>query len=188
MDQKCKPIPGYEGLYDISIYGEVRSLNYRGSGKIKELKQGKWGFKPFGEDDYYLAVNLTKNSKNRRYAIHQLLAMAFLGFIPDGMKKTVSHKNRIPYDNRIENLQILSAREHAAYDMKETKKSGLPTGVIKYNGRDGQKKSPKKSFRSFIQIEGKNKFLGSYYTPEEAGKAYQKKLLEIKSLEVSPEA
>ena len=94
-----KDIPGYEGLYQITLSGKVRSLNYNRTGKIQELKQIL--------NRGYLQVNLSKKSKIRSFQIQVLLAMTFLNHVPSGHKFVVDHKNNNSLDNRLKNLQIM---------------------------------------------------------------------------------
>lgn len=153
-----KAIPGYEGLYEMTADGRVRSLNYYGKkDKIHEMKQ------VLNSD--YLVVGLYKEGKRKYFGIHVLLAMTFLGHIPDGHTLVVDHINNIQLDNRIENLQIITHRENTSKDTKRN----LPTGV--YTNRN--------KFVSKIKIQGKQKCLGSFSTPEQASAAYQKALLTV---------
>jgi len=65
-----KDIKGYEGLYQISDSGEVKSMNYNHTNNEKLLKlRTKKG---------YLEVSLSKNGKQKFYLVHRLVAMHFL--------------------------------------------------------------------------------------------------------------
>ena len=136
------------------------SLNYKRSGNPKELKPRK-------NAKGYLKV-LLPGGKN--YFVHQLVAMAFLGHIPNGNTLEVDHKNEDKSDNRLENLRILTTRENSSI-CSYARKNGLPVGV------DFRKNRGK--FRATIQINGKQTSLGSFTTSEEAGQAYQNKLKEL---------
>lgn len=115
-----KSVVGYEGLYEVSNIGNVRSLNfYRNKGLIKNLKlcTDKKG---------YQYVTLNKNGKWGIQKVHKLVAMAFLNHIPDGYNCVIDHINHIPNDNRVENLQIISNRENLSKDKtSSTKKTGV---------------------------------------------------------------
>lgn len=105
-----KMIPGYEGLYMVSNFGRVKSLNYNHTGEEKIMK-------PYRNRDGHLQVELWKNGKTTQPYIHVLMAKAFIP-IPERykgipMKKLdVHHINFIPDDNRVENLCWLTKREH----------------------------------------------------------------------------
>jgi hypothetical protein len=63
-----KDIKNYEGLYEVSNFGNVRSLKY---GKIKYLKPAK------NKGGYYFVI-LCKNGKTKNFRIHRLVANAFI--------------------------------------------------------------------------------------------------------------
>lgn len=69
----CKPVKGYEGLYEVSSQGVIYSLNYAGKrGKRKALKPQKM------KNGGYLAVTLSKDGKNKTCKIHRLVAEHFI--------------------------------------------------------------------------------------------------------------
>lgn len=100
INEIWKDIPGYEGLYQVSDYGRVRSLWY---GKIKVLKPGN-------HRGYYV-VKLCKNGKKKHHSIHRLVVETFIGPIPKRM--VVNHKNENKLDNRLDNLEIVTPKENA---------------------------------------------------------------------------
>jgi hypothetical protein len=171
MEEKeiWKDIIGYDGIYQISSLGNVKSLpreifNCRRSyiSKEKILKPSKdgWG---------YLKVVLYYNGSKKNFKIHQLVAMAFLNHKPDGTQNlVVDHINDVKTDNRVENLQIVTQRYNCC------KTQGRYTS--KFKGVDWFKKRNK--WRAAITINGKRKHLGLFNCEEEAAKAYQNKLKE----------
>ena len=66
-----KPVVGYEGLYECSNLGNIRSLNYRRTNTIKTLSLSL-------SKDGYIKVHLWKNCKGKVLAVHRLVAEAFL--------------------------------------------------------------------------------------------------------------
>jgi hypothetical protein len=80
-----KDILGYEGLYQVSNLGNVRSLNYRRSGKTKLLKQAT--------DNGYKRVKLSKNGKKKKYWVHRLVAIAFISN-PNTKEKIVLYQKQ----------------------------------------------------------------------------------------------
>ena len=112
--------------------------------------------------DGYLKVTI--NYKTR--TIHQLVAECFLNHIPCGHKIVVDHIDNNKLNNRVDNLQLISARLNTSKD-----KGTEFTGVQK-NGN---------KFKSLIRFNGKNVFLGTFNTSEEASKSYQKALQSIKN-------
>ena len=87
-----KPVVGYEGLYECSNLGNVRSLNYRHTNTIKTLS-------PSINKDGYIRVHLWKNCKGKVLAVHRLVAEAFLPN-PDN-KPEIDHINTIKTDNTV---------------------------------------------------------------------------------------
>ena len=99
MEEIWKPITGYEGLYEISNLGRVKSLP-----KNKGYAKSKGCFmNPFISKDGYLLVTLSKNNKANHFQIHRLVAKAFIPNIKN--KPQVDHINRVRDDNRVENLR-----------------------------------------------------------------------------------
>jgi hypothetical protein len=161
MEEIFKDIPGYDGLYQVSNLGNVKSLNYKRSNNEKILKKVICG-------NYYV-VCLSKDNKIKNKYVHQLVAMAFLNHIPDGHKLVVDHMNFNKIDNRVDNLQLVSQRENTHRNEK--------IYSSKFKGVYWYKKLNK--WKSQININGEKLHLG-YFTDElEAHKTYQNKLKEI---------
>lgn len=100
------PVVGFEGLYEVSSYGRVKSLNYRRTKQEKIIKQEK--------DRYgYLIINICKNGKRKIIRVHRLVAKAFIDN-PNNLE-TVNHKNEDKTDNRIDNLEWLSRADNIRY-------------------------------------------------------------------------
>jgi hypothetical protein len=161
-----KDIPNYEGLYQVSNLGNVKSLERivtrpkSGNYIVKEriLKHNKDGA------GYYKLL-LCKDGNKKGMKVHVLVAMAFLKHIPNGHKIQVDHINNDKLDNRVENLQLISSRENSSKDRK---------GSSKYTGVSWNKQRNK--WHSNIRIDGKNKHLGLFTDEYEANIAYQKAL------------
>ena len=99
-----KDIPGYEGLYQVSNLGRVKSLprtitQVSKSGRLHEHRLPGTILKGSIKQSGPLQVHI--DGKNR--PIHQLVLLAFVGPRPDGCE--VCHNNSVPSDNRLENLR-----------------------------------------------------------------------------------
>ena len=104
--EKWKDIPGFEGLYQVSDCGRVRSIDRVTTNKNgrKSLYRGKI-LKQITDNsalDYYV-VNLSKNGKQTKMKVHRLVAMAFLPK-PSGMD-LVDHIDCDPHNNKVSNLR-----------------------------------------------------------------------------------
>jgi hypothetical protein len=104
--EQWKPVVGYEGRYEVSSQGRVRSLPRARTkgGVLKPWEQGKCA---------YLAVKLRDrpSRRDRSVLVHTLVAEAFLGPRPTG--EQVRHLNTDSRDNRAENLAYGSAVDNA---------------------------------------------------------------------------
>jgi hypothetical protein len=154
-----KDIPNYEGIYQVSNLGNVKSLNFKVSGFEKILK-------PSIDSSSYYYVGFSKNGKGKKFRIHQLVAMAFLNHIPCGHKIVVDHINTNRLDNRLENLQLISNRENISKDRKN--KSSKYVGVSWHK--------IKNKWESKICADNKSKHLGLFDEEHEAHLAYQNAL------------
>jgi len=111
MIEKFVPIEGYEGLYEVSNIGNVKSLNYRHTGKEEVLSPGvRRG---------YLFVTLCKEGKVRHYDIQQLVAKAFISN-PNGYT-CVNHKDENKQNNCVDNLEWCSYSYNNTYNNRHLK-------------------------------------------------------------------
>jgi hypothetical protein len=154
-----KTIPEYENEYQVSNLGNVKSLNYRMTGKPKNLILSP---NSMGR----LNVNLSKEGIKKNYQIHCLVAISFLNHKPNGYKIVVDHIDNNPINNHLYNLQLITQRENSSKDKNNPNKY---TGVFKSN----------KGFKSVIYLNGKSKYLGTFRTAKEAHKAYKNQLSKI---------
>lgn len=107
-----KSIPNYEGLYEVSSLGKVKSLprkicNHKGCHISKEKI-----LRPGINSRDYLSIVLFKNNSKKSLNVHQLVAMAFLNHTPCGHNLVVDHINKNKIDNRLENLQLITNRKN----------------------------------------------------------------------------
>ena len=111
MKEIWKQIKGFEGLYDISNKGRVRSWINKAGNKMKDPYIRKMR-KNYG----YVYCNLKKGDKYYAKRVHRLIAIEF---IPNPQNKPcVNHKNGIKDDNRIENLEWVTHRENDIHAFK----------------------------------------------------------------------
>ena len=112
----------------------------------------------------FIRSSLPKDGKPKTIRAHQLVAVAFLGHKICGYKLVINHINFDGFDNRVENLEIVTQRENT--NKKHLKSSS------KYVGVRWAKKD--KRWRAEITVNGKKVSAGSHKTELEAHQAYQK--------------
>lgn len=115
MQEIWKDIKGYEGLYQVSNMGNVKSLNYHRSGEERIRK-------PIVDSKGYLAVNLYKNGKCKRLLVHRLVLMTFAPI--DNMKKLdVNHRDENKKNNNLDNLEWCSRSYNNNYGTRTQRTS-----------------------------------------------------------------
>jgi hypothetical protein len=112
LDEKWLSVVDYEGHYEVSSFGRVRSIDRTDSyGRFRRGRVLKPGRNPKG----YLAINLCLGGGRRTGFIHVLVARAFIGPRPQGME--VNHKDGVKANNHACNLEYATPKqnmEHAA--------------------------------------------------------------------------
>ena len=109
-----KSIAGYDGLYEVSDMGRVKSLNYNHTSKEKILKSGK-------DSGGYLQVNLCKDGHTKHTLVHRLVAEAFIPN-PNNLK-TVNHKDEVKTNNVVSNLEWMSQKDNNNYGTRNKRAS-----------------------------------------------------------------
>ena len=132
MNQKevWKDVKNYEGIYQVSNLGKVRSLDrmVNSSNNFKRFCKGSLLKNSFDKDGY-CKVNLKSNSKGNSQRVHRLVAMSFICNPND--KPQVNHINGIKNDNRVENLEWCT--------LKENRQHAYDTGLQNGKSREGEK-------------------------------------------------
>ena len=99
-----KPIPSFEGLYEISEFGTIKSLARKETTKAgwSRIKNEKT-LKPYKCKDDRLYVDLCVNYKKTRSSVHRLVLLAFVGPCPEGME--ACHNDGNHRNNHYSNLR-----------------------------------------------------------------------------------
>ena len=106
-----KSIAGYEGLYEVSDLGRVKSLNYNHTETEKILKPQK-------NTGGYLHVYLCKDGHVKKFKVHRLVAESFIPN-PQGLE-TVNHKDEVKTNNVASNLEWMSIADNIRYSANKS--------------------------------------------------------------------
>jgi hypothetical protein len=155
MTEVWRDVIGYEGMYQVSDHGRIRSLKF---GKERILKPDK-------HKDGYLIVNLYKD-KISKYLIHRLVCLNFLDN-PEN-KEQINHINGIKTDNRLINLEWVTPSENI--------KHAVETGLINIKGSDnGRSKLTEKDVLEIRSSNLKGVELGRIYGVDQSLISYIKR-------------
>ena len=112
INEEWKPVKGYEGLYEVSNLGRVKSLNYNHTGKERIMKPEK-------HRDGYLRVQLYKDGKVKHFLVHRLVATAF---IPNPLElPEINHRNEDKTNNVVVNLEFCSRCYNSNYGTRNVR-------------------------------------------------------------------
>ena len=162
MIEEWRPIKGYEGLYEVSNTGRVRSLdrydsnNHFLKGRILKLYTRKGG---------YLFVQLHLNGKGKNYLVHRLVAIAFIPN-PDNLPE-VNHLDEDKTNNRVENLEFCDRKYNINYGTRTDKvrNTAINNGTW-LNLNDEERKIYHNEYQKKYYQENKNKirdYMKKYY-------------------------
>ena len=171
-----KDIPNYEGYYQASNLGRVRSLDryviFR-DGRKRHYKECI--INGTVNNVGYIATALSKKNAAKTFSFAQLVAMAFLGHKPDGLNRVVDHIDGNRTNNRLENLRIVTHRENTStcFRADRSSLSSKYEGVcwINFNSK----------WRASIQHNKFRVILGLFDSEVDASDAYQHALSKIKN-------
>ena len=124
MQEIWKDIPEYEGKYQASNLGRIKSLNYNGTGKEKLLSIQKTG--------NYNHIILNKNGKKKNYSIQKLIALTFIPN-PNNYKE-INHKDENTRNNHVDNLEWCTHTYNINYGTRKAKvKEKLSIKINQYD-------------------------------------------------------
>lgn len=156
-----RDIKGYEGSYQISNYGKVKSLERKvfipQSYGLQHRQLREKLLSILNSSIGYHKVILTKNATQKQFCIHRLIAEAFIPN-PDNLP-IINHKNGIKTDNRIENLEWCTQQHNIihSWEMGFSKPYWQDKGGIGYFGN-----------KSVCQYDKNGNLLATFYSFKQA--------------------
>lgn len=164
-----KVVNGYEGIYEVSNLGRVKSIGREVLRGKNHLYQTKTRILSLSTSGRYQHIRLYNNGTSKRFYIHHLVCFVFLGYERKDSKIVVDHINNVGTDNRLVNLQVITQRENLS---KENRGNSKYTGVHFYK-RD-------KKWMAYISINSKRKHLGYFDNEYDAHLEYKRALSNLK--------
>lgn len=170
-----KDIPGFEGAYQASTLGRVRSVDRiheifkNGTLQLRNDK-GRVLSQSKSSNGFYRQVTLSVGSKPQKWLVHRLIAITFIEQ-PDPAKTEVNHKDCNGSNNSVSNLEWITPEDNKIHAFKNgrndfrrkaraTSSSGY-AGVAKYRNK----------WQASITYKGERTYLGVFATIDEAVKA-----------------
>lgn len=158
-----KDIPKFEGLYQASNLGKIKSLPKLVNNRFKDISKAERILKPSKAKNGYLRVVLVKNGAKKYMSVHRLIAITFL---PNNFGlEQVNHKNKNKEDNRVENLEWCTSKYNTRYSVaKKIEQYDLDGKYIKtWNCiRDVENELSIKNNNLNHCLKNKNKTAGGY--------------------------
>lgn len=138
MEEIWKPCKDYEGLYEVSNLGRVRSCDKMvWNGRTYYFKKGELKA-PKHRKDGYLTVSLYKNNVGKQVRIHRLVAFAFIENENPDLYKDVNHIDCNRSNNEATNLEWCNALTNHEHSHKLGRKTEPPT----HYGEDNKFSTP----------------------------------------------
>jgi len=172
--EEWRDIPNYEGYYQASNLGRVRSLDRRVTYSNGHDRFYKGRVIKGSVNKGYRQTTLCANGTKRAFKFSQLVAITFLGHNLNGVTLVVDHINGDKSDDRVENLRIVTHRANTTTCFRSDKEF-LSS---KYAGVHWHKKTS--MWTAKIRYNGVRSHLGYHDSELEASTAYQSALFKIK--------
>lgn len=159
-----KDIPSYEGYYQASNLGRIKSVVRFSNGRVRKSVLRK--LNRYGKREYLYVILIMQNQK-KLHTVHRLIAETFIGKIENN--KVVNHIDFNGSNNKLSNLEIVNVSENSTYSIpnKKKQKTSKYTGVYYSNKQDAWISC------IFDMDEKVTKTLGVFDTEEQAALSYK---------------
>lgn len=182
MEEVWKPIPGYEGLYEASTLGRIRSAEGKTTSSarfpkrvwkqriLKPKTEIRKGNKNLSDE----RVNLWKDGKEKTFLVSRLVAMTFCSLPYE--RFTVNHINGDPSDNRPDNLEWVTLKENIRHGFNTGLYEGVKKPVYLFDEQSNKKRfDSMEDAGKYIGKDGKyisNVIAKAHYAYDNNGKRY----------------
>jgi len=163
-----KDIPDYEGHYQCSSVGRIKSLERRvfnSDGKFLRTANERI-LRPSNYNGYRLVV-LYNGKLKKTIQVHQIVAICFLSHIPNKHVMVIDHIDGDRNNNKLSNLRIVTNRENSTTCFRSLSSKFTSSFVGVSWAKNASKWTAK------IQIGSKYAYLGLFNTEQDASNAYQ---------------
>jgi hypothetical protein len=139
MEEFWKDVVGYEGRYEVSNLGRIRSIDRKTTRKFNFGTTGIIGYpskilKPMSTKFDYLKYGLSKNGKTTSFVGHRLVAMAWIPN-PNNYPQ-VHHKDHNKHNNAVENLEWVTPSQNTKYAISAGRHhGGFKMGTTHHSGK-----------------------------------------------------
>lgn len=158
--EEWKDVVGYEGLYKISNYGNVKALKSWDVNKRKYIDKEHL-LTPTDNGNGYFIVSLRKLGNRRNHYIHRLVAQHFIDN-PNNLN-VVNHKDYDKMNNTVSNLEWVTQKQNVQYSVERMKKTKSVTHT-----NTGEKYICYRAKKDKYRVIIRHKEYGAFNTLEEA--------------------
>lgn len=151
MKEVWKDIPNFEGLYQVSNLGRVKSFHR----STKHYQQDEYILNPTTKENGYCNVTLYGNNSRHKFLVHRLVAEAFIPN-PNNLPQ-VNHKDEDPLNNAASNLEWCTAEYNNAYGTAKIRMSETKSHPVEQLTVDGQVIAIYRSVRIACEMLGVKK-------------------------------
>jgi hypothetical protein len=163
-----KSIKGYDGIYEVSNMGRVRSYMKKDGWAGYKVTDTPHLMSTIPNGNGYMYVTLSKGCKRENKYIHRLVAEAFIGDIPQGY--VINHIDYDKANNQVGNLEIVTQRQNVGYSRHK---------MCKPRKRDANAYICYRERNNVYEVTVRKKYLGKFKTLEEARSARDAYIEEI---------